>query len=88
MVGLYGIATLLFANNTLLLPAMFALTFRKLLLRVWKMGVDLLCSAFFAVAGVASACLFWGLVTAYVMLLPIFWYTRLRGGRWKGRVVG
>ena len=39
-------------------------------------------------AGVSNAYLFWGLVTAYVMLLPIFWYTRLRGGRWKGRVVG
>ncbi len=38
-------------------------------------------------AGVSNAYLFWGLVTLYVMLLPIFWYARLRSGRWKGRVV-
>ena len=51
MVGAYGVVTLLLANNTFFLPAMLALTFRRLILRIWKTGVDLLCSAVFAVAG-------------------------------------
>ena len=48
---MFGLVTLVLANNTFLLPAMFALTFRKMLLKVWRMGVDLLCSAFFALGG-------------------------------------
>ena len=39
-------------------------------------------------AGFSNACLVWSFVTFYVMILPLFWFARLRGGRWKGRVVG
>ena len=36
----------------------------------------------------ADATAIWTMVTIYVMILPFFWFLRLRSGRWKGRVVG
>jgi len=48
---MFGIMTLVLANDMFFLPAMFALTFRKLILKVWRTGVDLLCSALFALGG-------------------------------------
>jgi len=62
-----------------------------------KFGCKLVgsCSVLFCVAMLcaigfwnAGATTIWTLVTIYVMILPIFWFWRLRSGRWKGRVVG
>ncbi|MBR1747908.1 MAG: hypothetical protein IJ735_06860 [Clostridia bacterium] len=55
---MFGFVTLVLTNNTLLLPAIVAIPFRKMILRLWKAGVRLLCSAFFGLA--ALACLICG----------------------------
>ena len=75
---IYGIVAFVLANYTVLLPAMFALTFRKKILLMWKVGVRILCSALVTVASV--------LYVVCGSLLTVLYTAGAAGGEYLGEV--